>query len=139
MRSPTAIIERYRERGLRITPQRRKIIELLAQDDSHPTVDVLYQKLKDQMPEVARSTVYNTLHELVILGELHEVQDLSEGGTRYDTELHLHHHLYCQRCHKLVDIPFDEELLELPAEKSLGFRINRSQVTFYGICPECQS
>ena len=139
MRSPAALIELYRKQGLRITPQRREIFELLTQDDSHPTVEDVYQRLKNQMPEVARSTVYNTLHELVELGELREVQDLGESGTRYDTELHLHHHLYCQQCHKLVDISYDEDLLRLPAEHALGFEIKRSQVTFYGICPECQT
>jgi Fe2+ or Zn2+ uptake regulation protein len=139
MQSPENLIKHYRQKGLRITPQRRFIFELLANTDMHPTVDEIYQQLKSQMPEISRSTVYNTVHELVDLGEVKEVGDFSAEGTRYDTETeHQHHHLYCRCCHKLIDLLVDLDSFHIPPEKTAGFKIERNQVTFYGLCVDCQ-
>jgi Fe2+ or Zn2+ uptake regulation protein len=139
MKPVDALIKLFRQRGLRITPQRRAIFELLSENDRHPTADEIYQAVLSVMPDVSRTTVYNTLHELVALGELTAVEDLSAGGTRYDTNSSRHHHLFCMRCHTLVDISPDLADVELPLEETAGYRIVRSQVTFYGICPDCQN
>jgi len=90
------------------------------------------------MPEVSRTTVYNTLRELVALDELTVVEDLSESGTRYDTSSSHHHHLFCMCCHALLDISRDFAGVELPPGETSGYHIVKSQVTFYGICPDCQ-
>jgi Fe2+ or Zn2+ uptake regulation protein len=139
VRSFEALVELFRQNGLRITPQRRVIFELLAQDASHPTADEVYQRVLAVMPDVSRTTVYNTLRELVALGALTEVQDLSEAGQRYDTNTDVHHHLFCMRCHALIDIHHDSEGLTLSAEETSGYQILRRQVTFYGVCPDCQA
>lgn len=138
MRSVDILIKLFRQNGLKITPQRRVIFELLAEDDSHPTADEIYQRVLSVMPEVSRTTVYNTLHELVSLDELTVVEDLIESGTRYDTNSSNHHHLFCMRCHALIDISRDFAGVELPPEETAGYRIVKSQVTFYGVCPGCQ-
>ena len=139
MKSLEILLELFRQNGLKITPQRRVILELLVQDDSHPTADEIYQRVLSVMPEVSRTTVYNTLHELIALGELTEVQDFSKGGLRYDTDTGVHHHLFCIHCHTLIDIDHRFECLTLPPTETSGYRIVRHQVTFYGICPNCQS
>ena len=90
------------------------------------------------MPDMSRSTVYNTLRTLVELGELDEVEDISRDGTRYDTETGSHHHLYCLRCGKLIDVHQAFDGLELPREQQQGYEIVKRQVTFYGYCPECR-
>jgi len=138
MRSVDNLIKLFRQNGLKITPQRRVIVELLAEDDSHPTADEIYQRVLSVMPEVSRTTVYNTLRELVALDELTVVEDLSESGMRYDTNSSNHHHLFCMRCHALIDISRDFAGVELPPEETAGYRIVKSQVTFYGVCPDCQ-
>lgn len=139
MRSVEELIDEFRKNGLKITPQRRVILEALFQDQSHPTVDETYQRVLSVMPEVSRTTVYNTLRELIALGEVAEVQGLSEGGSRYDTDTSRHHHLFCVHCHALIDIDHDFEGLILPPEDASGYQILRQQVTFYGICPDCQA
>ena len=139
MKSLEMLLEQLRQNGLKITPQRRVILELLVQDGSHPTADEIYQRVLLEMPEVSRTTVYNTLRELIAMGELTEVQGLSEGGLRYDTDTSAHHHLFCIRCHALIDIDHDFEGLTLPTEESSGYQIVRQQVTFYGICSSCQT
>ena len=139
MKSLEMLLEQFRRNGLKITPQRRVILELLAQDDSHPTAEEIYQRVLSVMPDVSRTTVYNTFRELIDLGELTPVHDLSEGGQRYDTNKEMHHHLYCVECHTLIDIDHDFEGLALSPQETAGYQILSRQVTFYGICPGCQA
>lgn len=139
MESVDTLTKLFRQKGLRITPQRRLIFELLTEDGSHPTAEEVYQRVLSVMPEVSRTTVYNTLHELVALEQLAEVEELSKSGTRYDINNTHHHHLFCMRCHALVDICRDFASIELPPEEAAGYRIVKGQVTFHGICPDCQS
>ena len=138
MKSLEMLLEQFRQNGLRITSQRRVILELLADDDSHPTAEQVYQRVLLTMPDVSQTTVYNTFRELSDLGELTLVHDLSEGGQRYDTNSETHHHLYCIQCHKLIDIDHDFDGLNLAPEETSGYQILSRQVTFYGICPDCQ-
>jgi Fe2+ or Zn2+ uptake regulation protein len=138
LNSLESLVELFREEGLKITPQRRVIFGTLIQDDSHPTAEDIYQRVLSVMPDISRTTVYNTLRELVALGELVEVEDLTKGGTRYDTNGDQHHHLCCTRCHTLADIDRRFEGLELPSDEAKGYQILRRQVTFYGYCTSCQ-
>jgi Fe2+ or Zn2+ uptake regulation protein len=139
LRSVRELLDQFRQNGRKITPQRRAILEVLVRDRSHPTVDEIYQRVLSVMPDVSRTTVYSTLRELIAFGELVEVQGLSEGGSRYDTDTSRHHHLFCTHCHALIDIDHDFEGLILPPEDASGYQILRQQVTFYGICPDCQA
>ncbi len=139
MKSPEALINLYRRKGMRITPQRRMIFELLSDDESHLTVDRLYHQLKERMPDVSLATVYNTIHELVALGEIHNIEGRHVGGIRYDTIAEPHHHLYCTQCHKLTDVPLGIEPSKLIPQDTAGYQIKRAQITFYGLCKECQN
>ena len=139
MKSVDQLIKLFHDVGLRITPQRRVIFEFLAAKDDHPTADEIYQHVVSVLPDVSRMTVYNTLHELADLGEIRAVGNLSDGGTRYDTNSGDHHHLFCIQCHALVDVNVDSMDLELSPEEAAGYKIVRNQVTFYGICPDCRA
>jgi Fe2+ or Zn2+ uptake regulation protein len=138
LNSVESLVELFREEGLKITPQRRVIFRTLIQDDSHPAAEDIYQRVLSVMPDISRTTIYNTLRELVALGQLVEVEDPTKGGTRYDTNSDQHHHLFCARCHTLVDVDRDFEGLELPPDEVEGYQILRRQVTFYGYCTNCQ-
>ena len=138
MKSVDELIELFRGKGFRITPQRRVIFEFLAESDSHPTADEIYQHVLSVMPDVSRATVYNTVYELVELGELTMVEDTGHVAARYDTNSSGHHHLFCIRCHTLIDLDLDFTCVELPPGHAAGYQIVRHQVSFYGICPDCQ-
>jgi len=64
---------------------------------------------------------------------LQAIQQIHQGEPSFH-----HHHLLCMRCHALIDISRDFEGLELPQKERAGYRIVKSQVTFYGYCPDCQ-
>jgi Fe2+ or Zn2+ uptake regulation protein len=138
MRTVEEISGLLRKKGLKLTPQRRLIIEILLHDRSHPTVEDVYRKVLETMPEVSRTTVYNTIREMLNLGEVAEVQDLSDGGIRYDTDAAPHHHFFCIRCRALADL--DLELPPVP-ESVPGLSdcvILRRQITLYGLCAQCR-
>ncbi len=138
MRTTKDLVERFRQKGFRVTPQRRLLFDLLCRDDSHPTAEQIYERASAIMPDISLATVYDTLHRLVELGEIQPVEDLSDGGLRYDTNVENHHHLFCLRCNRLVDITLDAVISDPPPDQTQGFRILKRQITFQGICPECQ-
>jgi Fur family transcriptional regulator, peroxide stress response regulator len=137
MRSVEALVDLLRQRGLKITPQRRAILELLVGDTSHPTAEEIYRRLRQRMPDISRMTIYNTLHSLVSIGELVEVEGASGEGIRYDTNAAGHDHLFCLRCHAIVDIAQDLACPDIAPPAASGYQIVRRQVTFYGYCPNC--
>jgi Fe2+ or Zn2+ uptake regulation protein len=132
------LINALRLKGYRITPQRRAIIDLLVTDDSHPTADELYQRLLHTMPDISRTTIYNTLHQLVALGKLKQVADRGSNSVRFDANTKSHHHLFCLRCQSIRDIHAEFPAIEIAAEDIEGFQIVEKQITFYGVCPRCR-
>src|SRR5262245_46089168 len=105
----------FRERGLRVTPQRQAIFRLLHGVDSHPTVESLYEAARAQMPTISRKTVYQTVHDLEAMGEVH-VLDVGTGTIRVDPNVEdAHHHLVCTNCGTVRDVLLDVADLRVPA------------------------
>src|SRR5664279_5001809 len=83
MKTSDQLTDLFRERGLRVTPQRQVIFRLLHGDDAHPTVESLYERAHAEMPTMSLKTVYQTVHDLEALGEV-DVLDLGTGSVRVD-------------------------------------------------------
>ncbi|RME43926.1 MAG: transcriptional repressor [Caldilineae bacterium] len=131
-------IKILRERRMKITPQRRFIFQALEQKRTdHPTVDDIYNVVRQTLPDISLTTVYNTMRELVTMGLLRQV-DLGEGMTRFDPTTSTHHHLLCVHCGRLEDLFRQFDNLNLPPEESKGYEIINHQVIFEGLCPDCQ-
>ncbi|MET9362320.1 Fur family transcriptional regulator [Streptomyces sp. NPDC006632] len=132
------LLERLRGRGWRMTSQRRVVAEVLNGDHVHLTADEVHGRAAELLPEISRATVYNTLGELVSLGE---VMELSTDGRakRYDPNAHRpHHHLVCSGCGTIRDVhPGGDRLADLPTEERFGFTLSRAEVTYRGLCPSC--
>ncbi|MGP4109775.1 Fur family transcriptional regulator [Streptomyces sp. 4N509B] len=132
------LMERLRGRGWRMTSQRRVVVEVLDGDHVHLTADEVHARASRRLPEISRATVYNTLGELVSLGELTEVS--TDGrAKRYDPNAHHpHQHLVCVRCGTIRDVhPSGSPLADLPVEERFGFTVSEVEVTFRGVCPAC--
>ncbi|MEU7298548.1 Fur family transcriptional regulator [Streptomyces exfoliatus] len=132
------LLERLRARGWRMTSQRRVVAEVLAGDHVHLTADEVHARAVAHLPEIARATVYNTLGELVALGE---VVELSTDGRakRYDPNAHHpHQHLVCSNCGIIRDVhPTGDPLGALPPAERFGFTVATADVTYRGLCPSC--
>ncbi|MFF4920589.1 Fur family transcriptional regulator [Kitasatospora sp. NPDC001261] len=132
------LLERLRGRGWRLTSQRRVVAEVLDGEHVHLTADEVHARAAERLPEISRATVYNTLGELVTLGEVVEVA--TDGrAKRYDPNAHHpHQHLVCTGCGAIRDVhPQGDPLADLPAEQRFGFVVAQAEVTYRGLCPDC--
>jgi Fe2+ or Zn2+ uptake regulation protein len=137
MRPVEELCDVLRDKGFKITPQRRLIFETLQDNVDHPTVEDIYRRVQEAMPDISLATVYHTLRELVEMGEVIEL-DLGEGKSRYDPWTDQHSHLVCLACRRLLDITRDFDGLQLSMGDTSGYQIVRCEVVFYGYCPDCQ-
>lgn len=127
---------RIKEAGLRLTPQRRALLEELAGDTTHPSAESLAARVSRRVPGVSVSTVYKGLHELSSLGLIREL-DLP-GALRFDPETGPHAHLLCDSCENVVDIEMDVALVKrLLAAAGGDSEPRRVEVLFHGACPSC--
>ncbi|MFP4383509.1 MAG: Fur family transcriptional regulator [Spirochaetia bacterium] len=132
------LMERLRDRGWRITVQRRTVAEVLTGRNIHLTAEEVFRRAKESVPEISRATVYNILGDLVTMGEVGEVQ-FGAGSTIYDPNSPTpHHHLVCTRCGKVYDVmPKGLDQLELPKSQKEEFILDRVEVIFRGRCSRC--
>ena len=133
------MITKLRERNYRITPQRLMILKILASTDGHPTVETIYEKVRQDFPTTSLATVYKTLTVMKEIGEVLEL-GFGDGSNRYDgSKPYPHPHLICTKCRKIMD-PHLEALNDMARElaRETGFRITNHRLDFFGICPECQ-
>jgi Fur family peroxide stress response transcriptional regulator len=138
MRTPAEMTELFRRRGLKVTPQRELVFELLWGADQHPTADRIYAEARKQMPTMSLRTVYQTLNDLADMGELASL-DLGTGSTRFDPNTDVHHHLVCTTCGKVKDIYADYSSLQVPTSELEGFEVGPAEVVFRGVCDECRT
>jgi len=137
MKTVPDLTELFRTRGLRVTPQRQAIFGLLQGDASHPTVEALYDRARTDMPTISLKTVYQTVHDLADLGELH-VLDLGTGSLRIDPNVEdTHHHLVCTACGRVRDLPIEFDGLRVPPRYRRAFTIDDVQIIFRGRCEHC--
>jgi Fe2+ or Zn2+ uptake regulation protein len=137
MRTVPELTERFREQGLRVTPQRQAIFRLLHANASHPTVESLYEHARTAMPTISLKTVYQTVHDLEAMGEVALIH-LGTGSVRVDPNVeHAHHHLICTVCGRVRDVLVDVRDLRVPARERGGFTVADVEVHFRGVCEDC--
>lgn len=126
-----------RNNGLALTIQRRKILDVLASRNDHPTVDQVYEDIKESLKGVSRTTVYRVLETFVSIGIAKKISN-PESKARFDADTRRHHHLTCIKCGKVLDL-YDPTLDNLvPNAGSLReFDILDYSITFNGICGCC--
>jgi Fur family transcriptional regulator, ferric uptake regulator len=132
--------DRLRARGLRWTPQRRVLIEVLAAAQGHVTGSELIERCRAVDPATIPSTVYRTLDVLEELGLVqhgHGVDGREEFHVLPNVE---HGHLHCEGCGGSWEIEAEEaESIVGQLLRSRGFRVDLSHVTIVGRCTACQA
>lgn len=131
------LLTRLRSRSWRLSAQRRAVAEVLVGDHVHLTAEQVHDRARRRLPEISRATVYNTLNELVAMGELLEV-DVAEGPKRYDPNIAKQHdHLVCERCRAIRDVPRSGPKPRISEDARGGYLVTTVEVTFRGLCPAC--
>lgn len=129
------LVARLRDQGLKITPQRLAIIELL-EGGEHPSAEEIYASLSQRYPMLSRATVYNTLEVLKELGEVAELRIESQAA-RYDLKTAPHYHFLCRRCGRVFDLPSSPDMANLVGRELDGHQVEQVQVNLYGLCARC--
>lgn len=129
-------MNKYRNIGFKLTPQRLAILDYLNGNLQHPSADDIYQAVLKEFPTISFATIYTTLTELKRRGRLLELTT-NPDKKHYDTETSEHSHLLCTRCSRIFDIPVEYTLV-LPESVKRNFTITRSHLEFHGLCPNCR-
>jgi Fe2+ or Zn2+ uptake regulation protein len=131
--------EMFRDSGMRLTPQRRTILEVLDGSETHLDAEGVYQEAKARDPNISLATVYRTLAALTQLGLIQQ-RHLTPDGQRgyYEIADRQHYHFTCLRCGRVIefDTPLISQIQQELADE-MGVRVNRARLYLEGFCAVC--
>lgn len=123
----------------RNTKQREIILQCINSDKSHPTMNEIMDKVKENDRSIGQATVYRNVNKLVALGKVRRLM-LSYDNIRYDGNVDFHDHFVCVSCGKIIDL-YDNNYAndKKRLEEEYFFKISRISTIYEGICANCQS
>ena len=122
-----------------MTPQRLVVLRILRDATRHLSPLEIGQQAQLAMPGITEATVYRTLNFLTEQGFVLAAH-VGNGQLVYEIAGHDHHHLICRSCGGTQEIDHTElQALYQRFQFSTGYRIDSIHVTFFGLCPACQS
>ena len=127
-----------RAAGLKVTPQRMAVYEVLIKSNEHPSAEMVFRKVKKALPNISLDTVNRTLLTLYEIGAAFAVEG-SGDAKRFDGNLKSHQHFKCIKCKRIIDFhhkPFDN--IAVPKSISRRFTVLRKTVYLEGICDLCR-
>ena len=141
--SDQALKDELNNRGYRSTAQRQKVLRIFMAlpQGEHLSAEELHAALVRDGEKISLSTVYRTLHLMVSIGLLRELE-LAEGHKHYELSRPFrdHHHLVCLSCNQTIEFSesFNTDIGERTANNA-GYQVLDCQLTLYGICQKCQA
>jgi len=122
----------------RKSKQKEAILRVVKATKSHPTADWVYEKVREEIPNISLGTVYRDLKVLKQEGEIAEVGP-ADTLNRFDGNTQNHYHFRCEQCGYIFDVdePVNEEINERIAAK-MGFKVSYHRLEFYGLCKKCR-
>jgi Fur family peroxide stress response transcriptional regulator len=137
MQEVGGVVELCRSKGLRVTPQRLAVFQVLAESDGHLSVEEVWDHVRAGLPTVSLKTVYDALHELEAVGEI-RLARFGSGSWRVERDpAHHHGHLVCDRCGAVCDVEADYPTPVVPPGQPGHFLVGRAEVVFAGLCDGC--
>ncbi len=126
-----------RDKGLRLTPQRRMILDIIHDKTEHFTAEEIISYVQSQMPGVNKSTIYRTLELLEQAGCVFKSES-GDGFIYHHAEEGHHHHLVCRECGATIDL---EDSLLAPMKSALlqehNFVADLKHLAIFGRCIKC--
>jgi len=133
----TDVSEQLKAAGLQVTAQRLAVYRAV-ESMPHAIADEIHQTVKSELGVISRQAVYDALNAMAEHGIVRRIQPAGSAA-RYEHRVDNHHHLACRKCGNVIDI--DCAIGEAPcliAEQDHGYQIDEAEVTYWGICPDCQ-
>ncbi|MDR2267301.1 MAG: transcriptional repressor [Christensenellaceae bacterium] len=127
-------MQRMKAAGIRPSYVRMKILSYIRSASNHPTADMIYKVLAEEIPTLSRTSVYNTLCVLEGAQLLRNVS-IDGEGMRFDAFMPDHGHFRCTKCGNIFDLEIDVKSAEVKIPS--GFTETRRDLFVYGICPHC--
>ncbi|MDM4762816.1 Fur family transcriptional regulator [Galbitalea sp. SE-J8] len=125
--------------GLRATAGRVAVLETLA-SVSHVTANDVYRSVCEQLPTTSIQSVHNVLADLTSVGLIRRIEPAGSAALYERRVDDNHHHVICSGCGAVQDV--DCVVGHAPCltpSSAAGFAIQAAEVTFWGLCPECQT
>ncbi len=130
-------IDIFKKIGLRATPQRLEIYNILKLKEGHPAAEDIYEQVRQHFPSISLDTIYRTLSLFERHGVIKKVHHLADK-TRYDTNLKHHHHFVCVRCKKIIDLTWEAvDAVPMPEGIRKWGTVEERYVELRGICNDC--
>lgn len=129
----------FREKKLKLTPQRIAVYKYLCSTKEHPSAEIIYKALQPDYPTMSLATVYKALKTLVEVNLVQEI-NVGEGNFRYDGNVTPHPHVQCLNCGRVDDV-YGVSLTDLNSKikDCTQYEILANQLYFYGLCPNCKT
>lgn len=130
----------FKSKGLKLTKQRRVILEEFLKLKGHVNTDEFYRSIGKKMKRVGYATIYRTLKLLKESGIAIEI-DVGDGAKRFELkkfDSKHHDHIYCISCGKIEE--FSEEQIEKLQDiiaKKMGYKIVNHTLQLFGYCRKC--
>jgi Fur family ferric uptake transcriptional regulator len=128
-----------RAKGLRVTRPRLAVLEVLSTSRGHLDVDEIAEKVRERLDSVSTQAVYDVLGALARAGLVRRIEPAGSPA-RFEARVgDNHHHVVCRGCGAIADV--DCAVGEAPCldpSQRHGYQIDQAEVTFWGLCPECQ-
>ncbi|HWE32114.1 MAG TPA: Fur family transcriptional regulator [Solirubrobacteraceae bacterium] len=133
------LITAVRVAGLRVTAPRVAVLGEVS-EHKHVTADQVAQAVRDQLGTISIQAVYDVLGALTRAGLVRRIEPAGSAA-RYETRVgDNHHHVVCRSCGAITDLDCAVGAAPClsPADAG-GFVIDEAEVTFWGLCPACQT
>ena len=127
-----------RQGGIRVTPQRLAISEAVLNSRDHPSVQQIFERVKDHFPSMTLATIYSTLDVLENSGLIQELP--FPQFSRYESNLEPHVNLVCVKCGTVTDADIGHDSVVTLKNQIAGeskFKVGWQRVDFHGWCSIC--
>lgn len=140
MKSIDGALQVIRNAGYKMTNQRITILSYLAEQHTHPTVEMIHKGLSAQGEQISVATIYNTLEMLEKVQLVLVIDSDVDGKQHFDYFGTPHYHAMCTNCGLITDgDQFDMSQLTRIASEETGYKITGYHVEVRGLCPACQA
>ncbi len=124
---------------MKYSRQREAILSTLRGVSCHPTAAWIYDRVRQEIPNISLATVYRNLAALRDVGDIISFTP-QDGVERFDAMVTPHDHMVCDCCGVVLDLPEVPKtvLLDTAAQRS-GLSIHSANVLFHGVCASCKN
>ena len=130
----SSLLDKCNKLGLKMTEQRKVIVQVLTDSKDHPDVELVYQRASEIDKNIGIATVYRTIR-LFEENNIIEKHEFKDGRFRYEEVPDEHHdHLIDIRNGKVIEFQNDDiEELQKSSKKELGYELVDHRLELYGV------